>query len=155
MAQHSKQRLTQHIGRADELDELGQGGAQVVALDLRLQRCGAQQRVLHAQRRQGEAPALHLTHQGHQALQACPQRCACTQRHRLRGTALASVGDMQASTLLSAHCRGCHMQGCFVKGLGSLPWPLKLKHQALQAGPQCYGFTHILHGCINSAYISE
>ena len=84
--QASKQRLTKHIGGAHKLDDLRQGGAQVVALDLLLQSGGAQQRVLHVQGCQAEAPTFHLTHQSHQALQACPQRCACANQATLLAT---------------------------------------------------------------------
>lgn len=96
---HARERRTEHVGGAHKLDDLRQGGAQVVALDLLLQSGGAQQRVLHVQGCQGEAPPLHLTHQGHQALQACPQRCACIHRH----PACNSVSRAQLYIVHGAH----------------------------------------------------
>ena len=68
MGYSGKQGRTEHVGGADELDELGEGSAHVVAVDLLLQRGGAQQWVLHAQGGQADSAALHLPHQRHQPL---------------------------------------------------------------------------------------
>lgn len=81
MSRQRAGRRTKHIGGGGELEELGQGGAGVVAADQLLQRGAAQQRVPQQQGRQHHAAPLHLCQPQHprQRPAACPTSSACVQ----------------------------------------------------------------------------